>query len=161
MLRLTPLAFLLVSLSGCAGLAEAIDEAFPTYSGGDVTAVTLLTLPPSKPDGSAWDLSGGADPFVVIRAESGAVLYNGSVVKNAVPSQYPLPWAVSGVRVGLEDVMWIEVYDDDVAEDDVVARYRVRLADVGGLVKPATFPLMGPGGQPMAQVDVRWIEAAG
>ena len=48
-----------------------------------------------------------------------------------------------------------------MAEDDVVARYRVRLADVGGLVKPATFPLLGPGGQPMAEVRVRWIEAAG
>ena len=57
--------------------------------------------------------------------------------------------------------MWIEVYDGEKAEEDVAARYRVRLADVGRLVKPATFPLMGPGGQPMAEVEVRWIETAG
>ncbi|MEM1042962.1 MAG: hypothetical protein AAGI91_10060 [Bacteroidota bacterium] len=157
-----PLALLsALLLSGCTGLAEALDEAFPTYVAADVESVTLLSLPPSKPGGGAWDLSGAADPFVVIRAESGAVLYTGSVVENAVPSRYPLPWAVSGVRVGTDDVVWFEVYDDDVAEDDVVARYRVRLADVGGLVKPATFPLLGPGGQPMAEVRVRWIEAAG
>lgn len=160
-LRLALLSLVVLSSSGCAGLAEALDEAFPTYAGGDLSAVTLLGVPPSKPDGSAWDLSGAADPKVVIRSDGGTVLYDGGVVENAVPSRYPLPWAVSGVRAGMEDVLWVEVYDDDLAEDDLVARWRVRLGDVGGLVKPATFPLFGPGGQPMAQVEVRWIETTG
>ena len=159
-LRLALLALVVLLAPGCAGLAEALDEAFPSYDGGDVSAVTLLAVPPSKPDGSAWDLSGPADPKVVIRSEAGAVLYDGGTAANAVPSRYPLPWAVSGVRAGMGDVLWVEVYDDDVAEDDLVARWRVRLGDVGGLVKPATFPLLGPGGQPMAEVGVRWIEAA-
>ena len=49
-----PLALLSVLLlSGCTGLAEALDEAFPTYVAADVESVTLLSLPPSKPGGGA------------------------------------------------------------------------------------------------------------
>ncbi|MEM0960928.1 MAG: hypothetical protein AAGK21_00135 [Bacteroidota bacterium] len=152
---------LLLPLAGCAGLVDAIDAALPTYAGGEVDAITLRTLPPSKPGGGAWDRSGAADPYVVVRDADGGVLFRGETVRDAVPSQYPLRWALNGVRAEMEDVLWVEVLDDDLAEDDVVARYRVRLSEVGGVVKPDVIPLQGPGGETLAEMSVRWIEAAG
>ena len=152
--RLFPFLSLALALtvSGCDAVADAV----PEYTGAEVTTVTLLTLPSGKPDGAAWDVSGAADPYVVVRDADGEVLYLGETVDNAPPSLYPLSWAVSGVAFGMDEEFWVEVYDDDVAEDDAVAAYRVTLSGVPGLVKPDALSLQGPNGQPLAEVAVRW-----
>lgn len=159
-LRHFALAALLL-LSGCAELVTAIEEAFPAYTGARVEAVTLLTLPTSKPDGSPWDRSGAADPYVVVTSERGDVLFRGERIRDARPEAYPLRWGVGPSReLDAAETVYVDVYDDDLTDDDHVARYRIALREVSSQpVPPETVPLLGPNGEPMAELTIRWIAA--
>lgn len=134
-----------------AGLAD------PAYVGADLEGVPLLRLPPTAESGAPWDRGGAPAPYIVVRSEAGEVLSQGETVQDAGAGRFPIRGAAPRLRLGLEDV----VMEDDVAADSVVARYRVRLSEATGLVTPGSVPLAGPAGRPLAELSVRWIEAAG
>ena len=87
---------------------------------GRVYTITVLgaTIPPKKPDGSAWDPAGGApDPFAIVTLND-KVIGRTSVAKDTFSASWLQ--AMSPVAVPAGSVLKLDLRDKDAASDDAI-----------------------------------------